>query len=204
MNGDVVLFTSPLISDDRGYFTTGFNKDNIKKVLTKLSDDDLNNFVYQYNMSLSAKNVVRGLHYQIKNTQAKLVSCIQGSVIDIIVDLRQNSKNFKKAFSVYLNAPNMYLYVPKGFAHGFISLEDNTIFSYIVDDKWNKKAERGINFTNYVVNYETDIFPINFDLFSFQDYHEALDNLKYFNCIMTEKDQEFVNISEVNTKDLFK
>lgn len=204
MNGDIVLFTSPLISDDRGYFTVGFNRDSIKKVLTKLTEDELEDFVYQYNMSLSAKNVVRGLHYQIKNTQAKLVSCIQGSVIDIIVDLRKSSKNFKKAYSIYLNSPNMYLYVPKGFAHGFISLEDNTIFSYIVDDKWNKNGERGVNFIDYVNNHETDIFPINFDLFSFQTYHEALDNLKYFNCIMTEKDQEFVNISEVDTKDLFK
>jgi dTDP-4-dehydrorhamnose 3,5-epimerase len=91
--------------------------------------------------------VLRGLHYQLSPfSQTKLVRVVRGSVIDIVVDIRKSSPTFSKIFSIELTAQNKkQLLVPKGFAHGFVVLEDNTIFSYKCDELYNKESERGIN-----------------------------------------------------------
>lgn len=93
------------------------------------------------------KGVLRGLHYQKPNTQGKLVRVISGKVLDVAVDLRKNSSTFGQAVSYELSSENRYqLWVPVGFAHGYITLEDNTRFSYIVTDGiYDKQAEKGIN-----------------------------------------------------------
>tara|TARA_B110000259_G_C13962262_1_gene381170 strand:+ start:547 stop:1113 length:567 start_codon:yes stop_codon:yes gene_type:complete len=128
-------------SDPRGTFNIMYNIQDFKnKVDSKV------NFT-QDNLSISKKNVFRGFHFQKHQfSQSKLVSVIKGSVIDIIVDLRPESKTFMEWFSIELNVSNsLQLFIPKGFAHGFISLENDTMFQYKVDNIYNSNFDSGIN-----------------------------------------------------------
>ena len=95
--------------------------------------------------SVSKKNVLRGLHFQIKKPQGKLISVIKGEIFDVAVDLRKNSKTFGKHFSIRLNEKNCSsVFIPPGFAHGFLTLKDNTVFSYKCTSFYNKKSEGSI------------------------------------------------------------
>lgn len=97
--------------------------------------------------STSAKNVIRGLHFQLKKPQAKLVTVLHGRVWDAIVDLRADSQTFKKWYAVELSAQNhCALYVPRGFAHGFASLEDGTTMLYLCEGAYDKETDTGIRF----------------------------------------------------------
>ena len=102
--------------------------------------------MYQDNESISSKGVLRGVHYQKgKYAQAKLVRVAKGSVQDVVVDIRPNSTTYGKHYSIILNAQNnTQLFIPRGFAHGFLVLEDNTIFNYKCDNFYNKENESGI------------------------------------------------------------
>jgi len=129
-----------IFKDKRGYFLESFNQKAFNEAL------GLDIKFVQDNESQSSKGVLRGLHYQLgKYAQAKLVRVIKGRVLDVCVDLRKESKTFGKHFSVELSAYNKtQLFVPRGFAHGFIVLENETIFSYKCDNFYNKEAETGI------------------------------------------------------------
>jgi len=136
---DVFLIESDQHIDERGVFIESYNKNLF---------DELNiniNFV-QDNLSVSLKkNTIRGLHYQnIPNQQSKFISVISGSIFDVFIDVRIDSENFGKWNSVILDSPNKGLFIPKGFLHGFCSLEDNTIVSYKVDNFYNKESEIGV------------------------------------------------------------
>lgn len=125
-----------IYKDERGYFFELYNKN------TFCSFGITDEFV-QDNQSLSAKNVLRGLHFQNPPfAQAKLVSVTQGKALDVAVDIRKNSSTYGKHFSILLSSEvkNM-LYIPKGFAHGFLTLENDTIFSYKCSQVYNKEAE---------------------------------------------------------------
>ena len=126
--------------DQRGYFIESFNKETFKR-LTGITS----NFV-QDNESNSSKGVLRGLHFQNPPfAQAKLVSVIKGSVLDVAVDLRSNSTTYGMHYSVELNQNNHKLFfIPKGFAHGFVALEDDTIFSYKCSNFYNKDSEESL------------------------------------------------------------
>lgn len=126
--------------DERGYFCETFNQKEFNNVL------GLNIQFLQDNESSSSKGVLRGLHYQrAAFGQAKLVRVIKGRVLDVVVDIRQESKTFGEHFSIELSEENKtQLFVPKGFAHGFLVLEDDTIFSYKCDNFYNKPSEAGI------------------------------------------------------------
>ncbi len=129
-----------VFNDKRGYFSESYNQQTFNNKL------NLNiNFV-QDNESQSPKGVLRGLHYQIgEHAQAKLVRVIKGRVLDVSVDVRKDSPTFGKHVSVELTEDNKkQLFVPRGFAHGFIVLSDTAIFSYKCDNYYNKNAERGI------------------------------------------------------------
>ena len=129
-------------------FLRVFNKATFK------SKTGLNiNFV-QDNQSVSDKGVLRGLHYQKgKYAQAKLVRVIKGQVLDVIVDIRPNSKTYGEYVSVKLSGKNnKQLYIARGFAHGFLTLENNTIFSYKCDNFYNKDSESGIYFNDPKLN----------------------------------------------------
>jgi dTDP-4-dehydrorhamnose 3,5-epimerase len=123
--------------DNRGTFYTSFNRD----VYTDLGIPNLN--VAQINHSISMKNVLRGLHYQSGlNAQGKLIWLSNGSVIDVFVDLREDSPTYGQWDKVYLETNGVRLYVPKGCAHGFLSLTDGTELNYICTNPWNKESER--------------------------------------------------------------
>ena len=128
-----------IFEDDRGYFYESYNRDQLLKYGIDID------FV-QDNQSLSHKNVLRGLHYQNEPYgQDKLVRVIRGSVIDIAVDIREGSPTYGKWVKVFLSEKNKLSFlIPKGFAHGFITLEDNTIFSYKCSNVYNKQSEGGI------------------------------------------------------------
>ena len=129
-----------IFKDKRGYFVESFNQKRFNEAL----DMDIN-FV-QDNESQSSKGVLRGLHYQLgKHAQAKLVRVIKGSVLDVVVDLRPKSLTYGKHFSIELSEQNKtQLFIPRGFAHAFLVLEDHTIFSYKCDNFYNKESEAGI------------------------------------------------------------
>lgn len=139
-----------VFEDSRGYFFESYNKDVFLRhgITTEFLQD---------NESLSHKGVLRGLHFQNPpHAQAKLVRVIRGSVMDVAVDIRKNSPTYGKHFSLELSALNKtMLYIPEGFAHGFLVLEDNTIFSYKCSRTYNKEAEDGIfwNDTDLNINW---------------------------------------------------
>lgn len=139
-----------LFKDERGYFYESFNKAKFQK-LTHQSV----NFI-QDNESKSSKGVLRGLHFQkAAFAQAKLVRVISGSIQDVVVDVRPKSKTFGQYFSIELSGENKtQLFIPRGLAHGFLALEDNTVFSYKCDNYYNKEAEGGILYNDKDLNID--------------------------------------------------
>ncbi len=135
---DCYIIEPDKFGDDRGYFSPYY----IEKNLHELGFQG----VVQANRSKSSKGVIRGLHYQENpKCQAKIVEVIKGSAIDVVVDIRKNSKTYGKSFKVLLTPDNnRQLYVPRGFAHGFVSLEDDTIFEYLIDNDYAPELEGGI------------------------------------------------------------
>ena len=125
-----------VFEDERGYFFESYNRNLFKQA-------DLNLEFFQDNQSLSQKGVLRGLHFQNPPyAQGKLVRVITGAVLDIAVDIRKDSKTYGQWFGLELTEKNKWMmYVPTGFAHGFLTLEDNTIFSYKCTNFYNKAAE---------------------------------------------------------------
>ena len=150
---DCFVIKPHVISDERGYFYESFNLNAFKKA-TGIDTD----FV-QDNQSKSSKGVLRGLHFQIgEYEQAKLVRVVKGSVLDVCVDLRPKSETFGKSFSIILDdKKHEQLFVPRGFAHGFHVLEDDTIFSYKCDNFYNKASERGIIYNDPKLNIDWHI-----------------------------------------------
>lgn len=136
---DLFVIETNVFPDDRGYFFESFNSE-------KLEELSLNIKVAQTNISKSCKGVVRGLHFQNPpHAQGKLVRVLNGAVIDVAVDLRKNSETYGKHFSVELNEENkLALWIPVGFAHGFKTLTDDTLFCYDCTDVYNREAEGSI------------------------------------------------------------
>jgi dTDP-4-dehydrorhamnose 3,5-epimerase len=136
----VVMFTPKIFKDDRGLFFESFNQELFNEAIQKSIS-----FV-QDNISVSKKNVVRGLHFQKPpHAQGKLVRVIKGRVIDVAVDIRKDSSTFGKHIAVELSGENhKMLWVPEGFAHGFVALEDDTIFSYKCTNLYNSQSEDAI------------------------------------------------------------
>ena len=167
-------------TDDRGYFFESFNKARY--------DERIGNIDFiQDNESMSSKGVLRGLHYQYGEfAQSKLVRVIKGSVIDFALDIRKSSEFFGKLFYIELSEDNKYqFFIPKGFAHGFLCLENNTIFSYKCDNYWNKQSERGIDIISYI-----NSFLINKNI-----------NITFDQYILSNKDKDYPSL--INAKYLF-
>jgi dTDP-4-dehydrorhamnose 3,5-epimerase len=134
------LLESPIYPDDRGVFREWFKSDGLK-------DTELPTFeVRQANTSISAKGVIRGIHFSsVQNGQAKVVTCTFGSVLDVIVDLRPDSHSFGSHIQVRLCAlEGKSIYISKGLGHAFQSLEDNSTISYLLDKEYSPEAEFGI------------------------------------------------------------
>ena len=145
---EVLIIIPDVYGDNRGWFYESYNQE-------KFSDFGISGDFIQDNHSLSIpKYTVRGIHFQnYPYAQSKLVRCVAGSIFDVAVDLRKDSKKYGKWFGVVLSAENKkQLYIPKGFGHVFITLEDNTQVCYKVDAPYNKESEGNIIWNDSTIN----------------------------------------------------
>ena len=168
------LFILDKHMDDRGSFLESFN---YKEIPISFVQD---------NQSISMRGVIRGLHLQIKPfDQIKLIRVIKGKILDVVVDLRPESKTYMQNFSIELSGDNgKMLFIPSGCLHGFLSLEDNTIVSYKVDKYWNKASEQGIRWDDpqLKLNWKLNEYNIDQPIVSSKDKQ-----LPYFNKVTTIK-----------------
>jgi len=144
---DVVIIEPKVHGDERGYFIETFRADKLEAFLGYKID------FCQDNESKSSRGVLRGLHYQLHPAaQTKLVRVITGRVLDVAIDIRKGSPTFGQHVSVELSAQNKkQLLVPRGFAHGFVVLEDDTVFAYKVDNYYSPENDRGIAFDDTTI-----------------------------------------------------
>jgi dTDP-4-dehydrorhamnose 3,5-epimerase len=172
---DLYIIKPSVFGDHRGYFMETYNKKEFKK-----SGLDMD-FV-QDNQSKSKKGVLRGLHFQVKHPQGKLVRVLKGKVFDVAVDLRANSDTYGKWYGVILSEENKrQFYVPEGFAHGFLVLTDTAEFAYKCTDFYHPEDEGGIIWN------DPDI-----------DIDWPLDEVE--NIILSEKDKKLKKLNEQNIK----
>lgn len=170
-----LLIIEPVVfGDERGYFYESFNKEKFNEYVGEEVD-----FV-QDNQSLSAKNIVRGLHFQNPPfSQGKLVRVIKGEVVDVAVDIRKNSPTYGEHFAINLSEENKKMFwIPEGFAHGFSSLKDDTIFAYKCTNYYHKESEDSLFWNDPQLNI----------------------NWGVSNPIISEKDQEQKLIKNFKTK----
>ena len=151
------LLKPTLFKDHRGCFIETYNQKNINKLLGNLS------FI-QENESESFRGVLRGLHFQKPPyAQSKLVRCLKGSVLDVALDLRKHSKTYGQCITTVLSSEKKdQLFIPKGFAHGFIVLSESAIFSYKVDEYYNPESECGISYKDKFIDIDWGFDDRNF------------------------------------------
>lgn len=146
---DVLIVEPKLFGDDRGFFYESFNLKSWQQAT------GLNTVFVQDNHSCSSKGVLRGLHYQIQQSQGKLVRCVVGSVFDVAVDMRSSSPTFGKWTGTLLSAENKrQFWVPEGFAHGFVVLSDVAEFLYKATDYYAPQHERSIRWNDPEINID--------------------------------------------------
>ena len=140
---DVFIVDQPYHKDNRGYFSELYNKEN-------LSELGISNAFIQDNISFSInKNTIRGLHFQCNpNEQAKYITVLKGSIWDVFIDLRKESKTYQKFGFIELLEGQSSLLIPRGFAHGFCTLETNTLVMYKVDNKYSQEHEMGLRWND--------------------------------------------------------
>ena len=138
--GGPKLIETPKFEDNRGFFYKTYNYEEFKEI-------SLNFKPKEQFFSVSNENVLRGMHFQTKGyAHEKLVTCLSGKVLDVIVDLRTNSKYFKNVISIELDSANPYsLYIPIGFAHGFVSFKNNTLMQYLTSSVYNQNFDAGVH-----------------------------------------------------------
>ncbi|PSW11213.1 dTDP-4-dehydrorhamnose 3,5-epimerase [Photobacterium rosenbergii] len=167
---DVKIIEPTVFGDERGFFMETWQQKKFEELVTP-------RFFVQDNHSKSKKGILRGLHYQTENTQGKLVRVVSGEVYDVAVDLREDSETFGQWVGVYLSAENKkQLWVPEGFAHGFLVTSDEAEFVYKCTDYYNPAAEHSIkwNDTELKIEWPIEIEPIlsdkdNFSSVNFKD-----------------------------------
>ena len=154
--GGIKIFKSEAFKDNRGSFREVYKKKNIKK----------ENLIFHC-LSISKKNVLRGLHIQTRNSQAKYLTVIKGAIFDVMVDLRKKSKNFGRYFSINLSSKNhCSIYIPEGFAHGFCCLDKENIVYYCSSNYRDKNNEIGILWNDPDINIK---WPIKNPILSIKD-----------------------------------
>lgn len=151
---DVFLITTKKFEDSRGFFMESFNLKEFEKIT------GVSNFV-QDNHSKSSKGVLRGLHYQIEHAQGKLVRCISGAVLDVIVDIRKSSPTFGKWRSFLLDKNNIHLWIPAGFAHGFYTITETAELMYKTTDYYYPEYDRSLlwNDPELNIDWNYDVYP---------------------------------------------
>jgi dTDP-4-dehydrorhamnose 3,5-epimerase len=172
---DIMLLEPTIHGDDRGYFVETFRQDLFEEAIGYKV-----NFV-QDNESKSTKGVLRGLHFQLPPyTQAKLVRVIEGNVLDVAVDIRRSSSTFGHYVAVELTGDNKHqLFVPHGFAHGFVVLSDSATFAYKVDNYYVPEHDRGITFDDKELKIDWKLSAEELQLSGKDRVHPSLANAKY-------------------------
>ncbi len=180
-----LIIEPKIFEDERGFFFESWNKRDWEEIL-KIDNQSSENFV-QDNHSKSSKGTLRGLHFQrIPSAQGKLVRCIKGEIFDVAIDLRKSSSTFCKYVGVRLNNKNKeQLWIPKGFAHGFLTVSDYAEVNYKTTDYWDSKNEKTIIWDEKMFNIEWPLEEIN------------------FNISLSIKDQNGLKFSQLSNKDLF-
>ena len=171
---NIIIIEPNVFIDQRGYFFESFK------------ENELNEFLgydvkfCQENESKSSYGVLRGLHYQESPfAQAKLVRVIQGSVLDVAVDIRKDSSTFGKYVAIELNDQNKrQLFIPRGFAHGFIALSETVIFSYKVDNYYNRELDRGIAFDDPALEINWKLKKSDIKISDKDIYQPSFDDIK--------------------------
>ena len=177
----VYIIEPTVFGDNRGYFMETYCKEDFAEI-------GINYNFIQDNQSKSKKGVLRGLHFQKQNSQAKLVRCIKGEVFDVAVDLRPGSETYGKWEGVILSEENKKMFmIPKGFAHGFLVLSDVAEFAYKCDDVYNPSAEGGLAWNDPEVSIE---WPMG--------------DMKKEDLLTSEKDGKWPSLTELSKTDLFK
>lgn len=179
------IYEVPAFSDERGYFSVLYESDTFENEFDRLGIDFI---PVQDNQSYNkVKNVFRGMHWQEPPyAQAKLVRCVNGNIIDYAIDIRKDSPTFGKLYSFVLNGDDKpkWVFIPKGFAHGYLSVSDTSIVEYKVDNYYNKNAERGLLITNEIID---DIYNC-----------VGIDRIE--DLVISEKDLLHPRINEIDTK----
>ena len=189
-NGQIIegplLIKPNVFNDDRGFFMESWNSNDWKSIIEK-SNQEFNLFL-QDNHSQSSIGVLRGLHYQLNPyAQGKLVRCISGEIFDVAVDIRINSPTFGKYVGEFLSSENyLQLWIPEGFAHGFLTISEKAEVVYKTTNFWDKNSERSIKWDDPSINIE---------------WPEII--LKNNKILISPKDSQAPLLSEVNSKDLF-
>ncbi|MFH5831256.1 dTDP-4-dehydrorhamnose 3,5-epimerase [Halalkalibaculum sp. DA3122] len=172
---EVLRIIPKVHEDDRGFFLETFRK-------KYFSEREIDVEFVQDNMSASARGVIRGLHYQIQNQQAKLLMVPKGKILDVAVDLRRGSPWFGKHVTAVLSEENKHqLFIPTGFAHGYAVLADETLVSYKCSDYYNLEAERGLYWNDPALDID---WPLT-------------------DPVVSEKDRNQPRLNEIPTEDLF-
>ena len=178
---DVYIIELTVFGDNRGYFMETYSD-------AEFAEIGLNYNFVQDNQSKSSKGVLRGLHFQKENTQAKLVRCIKGEVFDVAVDLRPGSETYGKWEGVILSEENKKMFmIPRGFAHGFLVLSDEAEFVYKCDDIYNPEAEGGLAWNDEDVCI-----------------YWPLGNIAVKDLLTSKKDSKWPTLKELKQTDLFK
>ena len=189
-NGQIIegplLIKPKVFNDDRGFFMESWNSNDWKSILEK-NKQEFNLFL-QDNHSQSSIGVLRGLHYQLNPyAQGKLVRCISGEIFDVAVDIRINSPTFGKYVGEFLSSENfLQLWIPEGFAHGFLTISEKAEVVYKTTNIWDKNSERSIKWDDPSINIEWPEIT-----------------LKNNKILISPKDSQAPLLSEVNSKDLF-
>jgi dTDP-4-dehydrorhamnose 3,5-epimerase len=172
---DVLLIEPQVFGDERGFFFESFNQNKFEEVISKKI-----NFV-QDNHSKSVKGVLRGLHYQLPpKAQGKLVRVIQGEVFDVVVDLRKSSPTFGKWVGEIISADNKkQIWIPEGFAHGFVTLSDTAEFLYKTTDFYSKEHEQAIRWNDETIGIQWPIKDIS--LSAKDETAQSFKEVGYFN-----------------------
>ena len=173
---DLFIIEPQIFEDSRGFFLESYNYNDFKEL-------GIETIFVQDNHSKSLKGVLRGLHFQKEEySQAKLISILKGSVLDIVVDLRKDSETFGRYFAIEINEKSKrMLFIPKNFAHGFLTLEDDTEVFYKCDNFYNPKSEAGIIWNDKDLNIDWNL----------EKY-----NIKESELIISEKDKKNTSFKE--------
>ena len=165
----IIIFKIPNFVDERGEFTKLFNSSELENIGIKFK-------IKEHFFSISKKDVIRGMHFQTEESaHNKIIQCISGSILDVCVDVRKKSKFFNIPFSFNISGDKA-IFIPKGFAHGFLSLEDRTIVQYLTDKEYNPYKDKGVLWKS--INFK---WPVENPLLSSRDSNHP--SIKEQECI---------------------